>query len=86
MPGSDEGDKQPKVPLMLPLDPIAKALADLAQQKASLWAHLEALESRPPATTTTMQSVFPCSLPAHPSLPFSIGSPPLFRSSLCGVD
>jgi len=35
-----------------PLDPIAKALADLAQQVASLLACLEALEARHPATTT----------------------------------
>jgi hypothetical protein len=36
MPGSDEGDKQPKVPSMPLPDPIAKALADLAQQMVSL--------------------------------------------------
>jgi hypothetical protein len=43
--GSDEDDKQPKKVLPLPPDPIAKVLANLTQQMASLWACLEALKS-----------------------------------------
>jgi hypothetical protein len=43
MPGPSEGDKHLKVP-PLP-NTIAKALADLTQQMASLFACLEALES-----------------------------------------
>ena len=62
MPGFDEGDKQSIVPPTSPLDPIAKAVADLSQQVVSLWARLEALESRSSATTTTMPPVFPYGL------------------------
>ena len=48
--GSDEGDKQPNVPPSS--DPIAKALADLTQQMASLFVRLEALEFRSLVITT----------------------------------
>jgi hypothetical protein len=50
MPGPSEGDKHLKVPP--PPDTIAKALADLTQQMASLFTCLEALESWPPVITT----------------------------------
>jgi hypothetical protein len=40
-------------------DPIAKVLADLTQQMASLFTRLEALETRPPAITTTTITMLP---------------------------
>jgi len=54
MPGSDEP----------PPDPIAKVIADLAQQVASLWMRVEALESQQSATTTTPLG-FPYGLPGY---------------------
>ena len=50
MTGPGEGDKQLKVPP--PPNTIAKALADLTQQKASLFVCLEALEFQSPVITT----------------------------------
>lgn len=44
MPGSNEEDKQSKVPL--PSDPIANVLVDLTHKMVSLFTCLEALESR----------------------------------------
>lgn len=50
---------------LLPLDPIAKAPADLAQQMVSFLTLVEAFESRPLVTTTTMPLVFPRGLSGY---------------------